>query len=75
MERFVSTFGGATTTPSALDVATSNNCFQSSTAVPSTPSVTMIMAQVLPIFNPVIKFSKELHTNYQGVKIKKLHTL
>jgi hypothetical protein len=27
------------------------------------------------IFNLVINFFKELHTNYQGVKIEKLHTL
>jgi hypothetical protein len=34
-----------------------------------------IKAQVLPTFNPVTKFFEELRTNYQGVKIEKLHTL
>jgi hypothetical protein len=67
-----SCFGNDTTTPSTPNVAISNNYSRSSIVAPSTPNATMIMAQVLPIFNPIIKFSRELHTNYQGVKIEKL---
>jgi hypothetical protein len=34
-----------------------------------------IRARALPTFNLAIEFFEELRTNYQGVKIGKLHTL
>jgi hypothetical protein len=53
---------GRTITSSS--VATLNSHFKNSTIVFSTVSVTTIMAQVLFTFNPIIKFFKELYTNY-----------
>ncbi len=48
-------------------------------AGPSTPwgngSGSTVKAQVLIAFNPIIEFFEELRTNYQGVEIKKFHTL